>query len=180
MVLKDGLTTLRKSIQLITSLTNEYIQRLKTSVSIIAGAFKPRKIIVRFSDFKTNEYASLPGAVYYDINCKCGKSISLKPLKKCPICDSTAIEVKKVELEFQENNPMIGFRGASRYIDEFFCEAYALELEAFTEVHKLGLTNAVPMVPFIRTTIEAEKVTKLIKNAFKKKGLITTRHHLHG
>jgi len=162
----------KKKYPFITSLTNEYIQRLKTSVSIIAGAFKPRKIIVRFSDFKTNEYASLPGAVYYDINCKCGKSISLKPLKKCPICDSTAIEIKKVELEFQENNPMIGFRGASRYIDEFFCEAYALELEAFTEVHKLGLTNAVPMVPFIRTTIEAEKVTKLIKNAFKKKGLV--------
>jgi len=162
----------KKKYPLITSLTNEYIQRLKTSVSIIAGAFKPRKIIVRFSDFKTNEYASLPGAVYYDINCKCGKSISLKSLKKCPICDSTAIEIKKVELEFQENNPMIGFRGASRYIDEFFCEAYALELEAFTEVHKLGLTNAVPMVPFIRTTIEAEKVTKLIKNAFKKKGLV--------
>jgi pyruvate,water dikinase len=66
---------------------------------------------------------------------------------------------------------MIGFRGASRYIDEFFREAYTLELEAFTDVHKLGLTNAVPMVPFIRTTTEAEKVTKLIKNAFNKKGL---------
>jgi pyruvate,water dikinase len=155
----------------ITSLSQEYVQRLKTGIAIIAGAFKPRKIIVRFSDFKTNEYASLPGAVYYDINCKCGKSISLSPQKKCPVCGSTAIEVNKVELEFQENNPMIGFRGASRYIDEFFCEAYALELEAFTEVHKLGLTNAVPMVPFIRTTTEAEKVTDLIKKAFKKKGL---------
>ena len=66
---------------------------------------------------------------------------------------------------------MIGFRGASRYIDEFFSDAYALELEAFTEVHKLGLTNAVPMIPFIRTTIEAEKVTDLIKDAFKKKGI---------
>lgn len=161
----------KKKYPFVTSLTDEYIQRLKTGVSIIAGAFKPRKIIVRFSDFKTNEYASLPGAVYYDINCKCGKSISLKPQKKCPICDSTAIEVNKVELEFQESNPMIGFRGASRYIDDFFCEAYALELEAFTEVHKLGLTNAIPMVPFIRTTTEAEKVTELIKNAFQKKGL---------
>jgi len=161
----------KKKYPFINSLTDEYIKRLKTGISIIASAFKPRKIIVRFSDFKTNEYASLPGAVYYDISCKCGKSKSLKPQKKCPICDSTAIEVNKVELEFQENNPMIGFRGASRYIDEFFCEAYALELEAFTEVHKLGLTNAVPMVPFVRTTIEAEKVTTLIKNAFKKKGL---------
>ncbi|MGW8288825.1 MAG: putative PEP-binding protein, partial [Candidatus Bathyarchaeia archaeon] len=155
----------------ITSLTQEYIKRLKTGIAIIAGAFKPRKIIVRFSDFKTNEYASLPGAVYYEIKCKCGTSISLGPQKKCPLCESAAIEVNKVELEFQENNPMIGFRGASRYIDEFFREAYTLELEAFTDVHKLGLTNAVPMVPFIRTTTEAEKVTKLIKNAFNKKGL---------
>ena len=161
----------KKKYPFVTSLTDEYVKRLKTGISIIAGAFKPRKIIVRFSDFKTNEYASLPGAVYYDISCKCGKSISLKPQKKCPVCDSTAIEVNKVELEFQESNPMLGFRGASRYIDEFFCEAYALELEAFTEVHNLGLTNAIPMVPFIRTTIEAEKVTELIKNAFQKKGL---------
>jgi len=162
---------IKKKYPLVASLADEYVRRLKTGVAIIAGAFKPRKIIVRFSDFKTNEYASLPGAVYYDINCKCGKSISLNPQKKCPVCDSTAIEVNKVELEFQESNPMIGFRGASRYIDEFFCEAYALELEAFTEVHKLGLTNAIPMVPFIRTTIEAEKVTELIKNAFQKKGI---------
>jgi pyruvate,water dikinase len=161
----------KKRYPFINSLTDEYIKRLKTGISIIAGAFKPRKIIVRFSDFKTNEYASLPGAVYYDINCACGKSISLEPQEKCPICDSTEIEVNKVELEFQENNPMIGFRGASRYIDDFFSDAYALELEAFTEVHKLGLTNAVPMVPFIRTITEAEKVTELIKNAFKKKGL---------
>jgi pyruvate,water dikinase len=161
----------KKRYPLITSLTDEYIKRLKTGVAIIAGAFKPRKIIVRFSDFKTNEYASLPGAVYYEINCKCGKSISLKPQEKCPICNSSNIEINKVELEFQENNPMIGFRGASRYIDDYFCEAYALELEAFTQVHTLGLTNAIPMVPFIRTTTEAEKVTELIKNAFKKKGI---------
>ena len=162
---------IKQKYPFITSLTQEYIKRLKTGIAIIAGAFKPRKIIVRFSDFKTNEYASLPGAVYYEIKCKCGTSLSLGPQKKCPLCESTAIEVNKVELEFQENNPMIGFRGASRYIDEFFREAYTLELEAFTDVHKLGLTNAVPMVPFIRTTTEAEKVTKLIKNAFNKKGL---------
>ncbi len=161
----------KKKYPFISSLTAEYIERLKTGVAIIAGAFKPRKIIVRFSDFKTNEYASLPGAVYYDITCNCGKSISLKPQKKCPVCDSTAIEVNKVELEFQENNPMIGFRGASRYIDPFFSDAYLLELEAFTEVHKLGLTNAIPMIPFIRTTIEAEKVNELIKTAFQKKDL---------
>ena len=159
----------KKKYPFVNSLTDEYISRLKTGISIIAAAFKPRKIIVRFSDFKTNEYASLPGAVYYEIKCRCGMSISLKSQKTCPLCGSSAIEVTKIELEFQENNPMIGFRGASRYIDEFFSDAYMLELEAFTEIHKMGLTNAVPMVPFIRTTIEAEKVTNLIKQAFKKK-----------
>jgi len=161
----------KKKYPFISSLAEEYVKRLKTGISIIAGAFKPRKTIVRFSDFKTNEYASLPGAVYYEISCKCGKSISLKSQKKCPICYSTAIKSRKVELEFKESNPMIGFRGASRYIDEFFCEAYALELEAFTRVHELGLINAIPMVPFIRTTVEAEKVTNLIRNAFQKKRL---------
>jgi pyruvate,water dikinase len=161
----------KKKYPFVTSLKEEYVKRLKTGISIIAAAFKPRKIIVRFSDFKTNEYASMPGATYYEINCACGKSISLNPQKTCPICQSASIEVNKVELEFQENNPMIGFRGASRYIDEFFSDAYLLELEAFTEVHKMGLTNAVPMVPFIRTTTEAEKVSKLIKEAFSKKNL---------
>ena len=162
---------IKKKYPFISSLTTEYIERLKTGISIIAAAFKPRKIIVRFSDFKTNEYASLPGATYYEINCKCGKSISLKEQKNCPICNSEKIEIERIELEFSENNPMIGFRGASRYIDEFFSEAYSLELEAFTQVHELGLTNAVPMIPFIRTTTEAEKVTALIKRAFEKKAL---------
>ncbi|MCW4014739.1 MAG: PEP-utilizing enzyme, partial [Candidatus Bathyarchaeota archaeon] len=156
---------------MVNSLVDEYITRLKAGISIIAAAFKPRKVIIRFSDFKTNEYASLPGASYYDISCNCGKSISLGPIKVCPVCGSKTIESNKVDLEFQESNPMIGFRGASRYIDKFFCEAYALELEAFIEVHKLGLINAVPMVPFVRTTTEAEKVTSMIKNAFNKKGV---------
>ena len=162
---------IKEKYPMVNSLVDEYITRLKAGISIIAAAFKPRKVIIRFSDFKTNEYASLPGASYYDISCKCGKSISLGPIEVCPVCGSKAIETNKVELEFQESNPMIGFRGASRYIDKFFCEAYALELEAFIEVHKLGLTNAVPMVPFVRTTTEAEKVTSMIKNAFNKKGV---------
>ena len=165
---------IKEKYPLVTSLVDEYVSRLKAGISIIAGAFKPRKVIIRFSDFKTNEYASLPGATYYDISCKCGKSIALNPQTSCPMCGSTVIEINKVDLEFQESNPMIGFRGASRYIDKFFCEAYELELEAFTEVHKLGLTNAVPMVPFVRTITEAEKVTTMIKNAFNKKGLKIT------
>ncbi|MDG6222703.1 MAG: hypothetical protein IAX21_05245 [Candidatus Bathyarchaeota archaeon] len=162
---------IKEKYPMVNSLVEEYVTRLKAGISIIAGAFKPRKVIIRFSDFKTNEYASLPGAVYYDISCKCGNSISLGPQQICPMCGSKAIEINKIELEFEESNPMIGFRGASRYIDKFFCDAYALELEAFTEVHKLGLTTAVPMVPFVRTTTEAEKVTSMIKTAFRKKGL---------
>jgi len=162
---------IKEKYPMVNSLVKEYVIRLKAGISIIAGAFKPRKVIIRFSDFKTNEYASLPGATYYDITCECGNSISLGPQETCPVCGSKAIETNKIELEFQESNPMIGFRGASRYIDKFFCEAYALELEAFTEVHKLGLTNAVPMVPFVRTTTEAEKVTAMIKKAFNKKAV---------
>jgi pyruvate,water dikinase len=157
----------------IKSLADEYVERLKTGIAIIAGAFYPRKIIVRFSDFKTNEYGSLPGATYYEIKCKCGNSISLKEQKKCPICGSDKIEVKKVELEFRENNPMIGFRGASRYVNKLFEDAFNLELKAFIQVHKLGLTNAIPMVPFVRTTMEADKVTKEIKDMFGKAGVKT-------
>jgi len=158
---------IKKKYPLIESLADEYVERLKTGIAIIAGAFKPRNVIVRFSDFKTNEYGSLPGAVYYEVKCKCGESISLKPQEKCPICGSKKIEANRIELEFTENNPMLGFRGASRYVDDFFRNAYDLELKAFAEVHKMGLTNAIPMVPFLRTTIEAEKVTKQIKDAFQ-------------
>jgi pyruvate,water dikinase len=162
---------IKKKYPFIESLADEYVERLKTGITIIAGAFKPRNIIVRFSDFKTNEYGSLPGAVYYEIKCKCGESISLKPQEKCPICGSKKIEANKIELEFTESNPMLGFRGASRYVDASFRDAYNLELKAFTEVHKMGLTNAIPMVPFLRTTIEAEKVTEQIRDAFQKVGL---------
>jgi pyruvate,water dikinase len=165
--------SIREKYPLISSLSAEYVERLKTGIAIIAGAFYPRKIIVRFSDFKTNEYASLPGATYYEIECSCGKSISLKEEKKCPICGSKNVKCKRIDLEFQENNPMIGFRGASRYVSDYFREAFELELKAFAEVHKLGLTNAVPMVPFVRTIPEAEKVTKDIKEAFQREGLKT-------
>jgi len=149
------------------SLSEEYVERLKTGISIIASAFYPRDIIVRFSDFKTNEYSSLPGAMHYEINCSCGKSLSLSKQDKCPICGSNKIENNKVELEFTENNPMLGFRGASRYISDVFEKAYDLELKALTNVHKLNLTNSIPMVPFVRTSDEAEKVTTEIKKFFE-------------
>ncbi|MCK5593254.1 hypothetical protein KAI31_04070, partial [Candidatus Bathyarchaeota archaeon] len=155
----------------IKSLSQEYVERLKTGISIIASAFHPRNIIVRFSDFKTNEYSGLPGASHYEITCDCGKSISLLKQDRCPICDSNKIECNKIELEFVENNPMLGFRGASRYISELFAEAFNLELEAFVEVHKLNLTNAIPMVPFVRTIGEADKVTNMIRKCFEEVNL---------
>jgi pyruvate,water dikinase len=155
----------------IKSLSKEYVERLKTGISIIASAFYPRDIIVRFSDFKTNEYSSLPGAIHYEIDCDCGKSLSLMKQDKCPICGSDKVECNKIELEFVENNPMLGFRGASRYISNLFEKAFDLELKVFIEVHKMNLTNAIPMVPFVRTSDEAEKVTTEIKKYFKESKL---------
>lgn len=162
---------IKEKYPLIKSLSEEYVERLKTGIAIIAGAFYPRKIIVRFSDFKTNEYASLPGATYYEIKCDCGRSLSLKKQDKCPICGEKKIDCKKIDLEFTESNPMLGFRGASRYVNKLFRDAFNLELKAFVQVHQLGLTNAIPMVPFVRTIAEAEEVTENIKSIFKKTGL---------
>lgn len=155
----------------IKSLSQEYVERLKTGISIITSAFHPRDVIVRFSDFKTNEYSTLPGALHYEILCDCGESLSLSKQDKCPICNSSKIKCNKIELEFVENNPMLGFRGASRYISKLFAEAFNLELKAFTRVHKLNLTNAIPMVPFVRTTDEAEKVTNMIRKSFEEANL---------
>lgn len=166
---------IKRKFRGIVSLSREYVKRLKTGIATIAAAFYPRKIIVRFSDFKTNEYSSLPGAVHWDIICDCGESISLSRLRKCPVCGSTNIKCKKVELEFPENNPMLGFRGASRYISDLFAEAFELELKAMIQAHELELTNVIPMVPFVRTIGEAKKVTPPIKDAFQKAGLKVPR-----
>ncbi|UCG44626.1 MAG: hypothetical protein JSV58_04260, partial [Candidatus Bathyarchaeota archaeon] len=110
----------REKYPSIKSLSQEYVERLRTGISIIAAAFFPRNVIIRFSDFKTNEYSGLPGALHYEISCSCGKSISLAKQDRCPICGLDNVECKKVELEFIENNPMLGFRGASRYISNLF------------------------------------------------------------
>ncbi|MGD8505045.1 MAG: PEP/pyruvate-binding domain-containing protein [Candidatus Bathyarchaeota archaeon] len=155
----------------IKSLSQEYVERLKTGISIIASAFSPREVIVRFSDFKTNEYSALPGALHYEISCECGESLSLSKPDKCPICNSDKIGCKRIELEFVENNPMLGFRGASRYINELFAEAFDLELKAFINVHRLNLRNAIPMVPFVRTVDEAKRVTDLIRRSFEEANL---------
>jgi pyruvate,water dikinase len=109
-----------------TDKTQFFVDALAQGVGMIASAFYPRPVIVRLSDFKSNEYRNLIGGVYFE-----------------PI----------------EENPMIGFRGASRYYHEKYREAFALECRAMKKVRdEMGLTNVVVMIPFVRTTDEAQKV----------------------
>ena len=104
----------------------------------MAAAFYPRPIIVRFSDFKSNEYYNLIGGSYFE------------PL---------------------EENPMIGFRGASRYYNEHYKDAFALECQAIKQVReKMGLTNVKVMVPFVRTLKEAELVINQMEYNGLKRG----------
>ncbi len=103
-----------------------FVERLASGVAQIAAGFFPRPIIVRFSDFKTNEYAGLLGGAAF---------------------------------EPTESNPMIGFRGASRYYDERYREAFALECAAIRQVREtMGLTNVKVMIPFCRTLEEGRRV----------------------
>jgi len=103
-----------------------FVERLSSGVAQIAAAFYPRPVIVRFSDFKTNEYAGLLGGAAFE-----------------PI----------------ENNPMIGFRGASRYYDDRYREGFALECAAIRRVRDdVGLTNVKVMIPFCRTLEEGRRV----------------------
>ncbi len=107
-----------------------YIEKLVEGISTIAAAFSPKKVIVRMSDFKSNEYFNLVGGYQY---------------------------------EPDEENPMLGFRGASRYISEGFRECFALECEAIKRVrNKMGLSNVEIMIPFIRTLEEGRKVIQLL------------------
>ena len=103
-----------------------FIERLSEGVGTIAAAFYPKPVIVRMSDFKTNEYASLLGGKYFEQN---------------------------------ENNPMLGFRGASRYSHPAYVEGLALECAAMKQVREeMGLTNVKLMIPFCRRVDEAQKV----------------------
>jgi pyruvate, water dikinase len=107
-----------------------YIDKLCEGIGTIAAAFAPEPVIVRLSDFKSNEYANLIGGRQY---------------------------------EPHEENPMIGFRGASRYVDEAFRPCFELECRALKRVREqMGLTNVQVMVPFVRTLKEAEQVTNLL------------------
>ncbi len=115
------------------SLPEFFVERLASGVAQIGAAFWPRPVIVRFSDFKTNEYAGLLGGGAF---------------------------------EPSEANPMIGFRGASRYYDERYREAFALECEAIRRVREeVGLTNVKVMIPFCRTLEEGRRVLAEMEKA---------------
>jgi pyruvate,water dikinase len=107
-----------------------YVDKLAEGIATIAAAFYPKPVIVRLSDFKSNEYKKLIGGSRY---------------------------------EPEEENPMLGFRGASRYISKEFGEAFAMECEALRRVRTdMGLTNVEIMVPFVRTLKQAERVTNML------------------
>jgi pyruvate,water dikinase len=108
-----------------------FVLRLAEGIGTIAAAFYPRPVVVRTSDFKSNEYAALIGGHCF---------------------------------EPQEENPMLGFRGASRYFSPTFSEAFSLECDALREVREgMGLDNVIPMIPFVRTVEEGVNVLQLMK-----------------
>jgi len=115
-----------------------YVDKLAEGVAQIAAAFAPEMVIVRLSDFKSNEYANLIGGKAY---------------------------------EPHEENPMLGFRGAARYIDKVFRPCFELECRALKRVRdEMGLTNVQIMVPFVRTLAEAKAVTQLLADNGLKRG----------
>ena len=115
-----------------------YVDKLTEGISQIAAAFAPQPVIVRLSDFKSNEYANLIGGRLF---------------------------------EPAEENPMLGFRGASRYVDEAFRPCFELECRALKRVREsMGLKNVWVMVPFVRTLLEARQVTDLLATNGLKRG----------
>jgi pyruvate,water dikinase len=115
-----------------------YVDKVAEGIATIAAAFWPKKVIVRLSDFKSNEYRKLIGGSRY---------------------------------EPEEENPMLGFRGAARYLSADFGEAFAMECEALKRVRNdMGLTNVQIMVPFVRTLGQAERVTTLLGEHGLKRG----------
>jgi len=115
-----------------------YVDKVAEGVATIAAAFWPKPVIVRLSDFKSNEYRKLIGGSRY---------------------------------EPEEENPMLGFRGAARYVSGEFAEAFAMECEALRRVRdEMGLVNVQVMVPFVRTLGQADKVTQLLAQHGLKRG----------
>jgi pyruvate,water dikinase len=116
-----------------------YVHKLREGIATIAAAFYPKPVIVRTSDFKSNEYANLLGGHLY---------------------------------EPEEENPMLGFRGASRYIDASFKDCFELECQALHEVrNKMGFTNVVVMIPFTRTVEEGKQIIALLAANGLKQGV---------
>ena len=129
------ITKLLKEIDRLTPLYQDksqfYVDQLALGIAKIAATFFPHPVIIRFSDFKTNEYRTLFGGELY---------------------------------EPHEENPMIGWRGASRYYDPKFKDAFALECKAMKKVRgEMGFTNVVPMIPFCRTPEEGKQVIEVMK-----------------
>lgn len=132
----------KKQIQTLTaaypSRKDFFIDTLAQGIGMIAAAFYPRPVIVRFSDFKSNEYRNLIGGQYF---------------------------------EQEEANPMLGFRGASRYTHERYQEAFCLEIAAIRKARELmGLSNIKVMIPFVRTIAELQDVIDFMKSCGLKKG----------
>ncbi|QLI82750.1 phosphoenolpyruvate synthase [Chitinibacter fontanus] len=115
-----------------------YVDKIAEGIATLGAAFYPKKVIVRLSDFKSNEYANLLGGPDY---------------------------------EPHEENPMIGFRGAARYVDKSFRDCFELECRAVKKVRDvMGLTNVEVMIPFVRTVKEAECVIELLERNGLKRG----------
>lgn len=130
-------SSVREAIETLTegyaSKADYFVDKLSQGVGVIAAAFYPKDVIVRFSDFKSNEYARLLGGA---------------------------------DFEPHEENPMIGFRGASRYYHERYRDAFALECQAIRKAREeMGLTNVKVMIPFCRTLEEGRNVLKAMESA---------------
>jgi len=113
------------------------VEKLREGIATVAAAVDPKPVIVRFSDFKSNEYAALAGGDIF---------------------------------EKEENNPMLGWRGASRYPHTEFADAFRLECRALREAREMGLKNIIPMIPFVRTLQEARDVLELMKSEGLERG----------
>jgi pyruvate,water dikinase len=115
-----------------------YVEKLTEGIATLGAAFFPKPVIVRMSDFKSNEYSSLIGGQQY---------------------------------EPREENPMLGFRGASRYVADSFRECFGLECRAFKRARdEMGLANLEIMIPFVRTPVEAKQVVELLEANGLKRG----------
>jgi pyruvate,water dikinase len=140
----DDVQYLKQMVEAIEAKTQGYeekpqflVEKLREGIAIVAAAMDPKPVIVRFSDFKSNEYEALVGGRIF---------------------------------EKRENNPMLGWRGASRYPHTEFAEAFRLECRALREARELGLQNIIPMIPFVRTIEEAKAVLQLMKEEGLERG----------